>query len=467
MLARCLVAVACMVRMPGAGAQILWLTSERPQEPQHRLSSHLGTWAEARGRQSHQLTCSFSSAHAPVPLTAWFKQFERCDPVTLPVDHATRFQEQSPAEAVFTDATGRRSVMQAEATQLADLQPGVLRVSATAVTRHTGPEWVGNRGTPRAWGEVYFRVPEGPRVRLNFRGSLRWEGKASAYNGGFQVLWRPNTISDPRATLPNFGWIASNADRTQTSGTVVQQNVYLSPGVYMITWHVHADVTDADSLVVLEIAADFVDEELCQDTFDASTPRWPSGSGYTATIVREEPTGQTRYTPHCDNHPGACWKQSRVRFHIRKGDRETGPHFGWKYLPGTLRRDRDYLRCPDIDPRYNCHGLTFAQSRFWLEDDSLRQILVQWCPREIRAADAQPGDVRVYFSAAGLPPIFDWLGSAVQQEPSHSQTLLQRPGEIDPRQRIVDEKAGLLRYSPEIKIDGWDRGTARYFRCDF
>ncbi len=147
----------------------------------------------------------------------------------------------------------------------------------------------------------------------------------------------------------------------------------------------------------------------------------------------------------------------------RNGGRQSGPHIGWRYEPGTLRRDPYYpARCRDLDPRFNCHGYQFAEARLWLEKAAVDQILEYWCRPVSSPGDLRDGDVRIFSSlkvdVLDIPPGLGWF----TVEPDHSQILQQAP-------TVVDDKLGVLRYDPAFSKDpGWTGGgVPKHYRCRF
>ena len=56
----------------------------------------------------------------------------------------------------------------------------------------------------------------------------------------------------------------------------------------------------------------------------------------------------------------------------------------------------------ELNPVYNCHGLTFASRRTWIDDSSMiRNIIEDDCYELIKENDALPGDVVIYVADDG------------------------------------------------------------------
>lgn len=354
------------------------------------------------------------------------------------------------------------------AQQLAEFDPDSLLVDATTATRYSGQIRVGNRAVPSAWGDVLFRVPSRLETTLVFDGTLSWTGSASSWSGSFQVISIPNTGS-PSAPVVNFGYHPSYVRQGATSGTI-SQAVTLQGGVYRLKWHIGHDAFDgpkSDGEAKLKMNLKFTDDIACKDAFGPAELRWPVHGGYTAKILRAE-TEEYREAPECkvDDSP-ACWKQRKVLFKIQKGERTTGPYVGWAYVPGTLRRHKDYpLSCKEIDPRYNCHGYMFAGSMLWLEEEAINGILADnWCRRMDVTQDAwRPGEVRLWRTVEYGQRVTP-QGSTTPwfyRAPDHSQMMM-------PERDVLDEKLGAMAYARPDRHQDLTRakGVAEYYRCDF
>lgn len=473
---RYLPALLCLAASGPAAAAVEWFASPNPGEPQFGWSSHVGTWAQARATagQLSESPCSFAVGNPPQPLTAWFKQFTHCrEPAEFTRGESAFFNSHDSGFAEFSDpATGREARLTSVATQEAYFHSSYLRVIASVETHHTGVAGVGMLSRPHAWGEAYFRVPEGPKVKMSLNVSLEWEGSATARNGSLQVLWMANTLRDPAADRVNFVF---RPQKGATSHAFDERTHWLSPGVYQITWHVHNSVTTAgnrDSKVNFTLKVGFGERERCPDTLGPASPTWPRGTTYTAT-VRAEPVGlfgedvsggSTRDAPQCEKGSTVCWKQEKVNVYITKDGIEQGPYQGWRYVPGTLTRDPAYpLRCEDIDPRFNCHGYSFAAGIAWLEQEAVQQILRDWCLPSIRRAPGEwhAGDIRVFRDPARTEwHVAPWLQDYMF--PDHSGTLLETVG-------AVDEKLGLVVLQRPAHLSTLTRteGVPEYYRCRF
>jgi len=75
--------------------------------------------------------------------------------------------------------------------------------------------------------------------------------------------------------------------------------------------------------------------------------------------------------------------------------------------------------CADPNPRFNCHGMTFASRRTGIfESAALTQILAEDGYEEIQADRVKPGDVIMYFGSDG-----DYEHSGLVVEPPRAETL--------------------------------------------
>ena len=75
--------------------------------------------------------------------------------------------------------------------------------------------------------------------------------------------------------------------------------------------------------------------------------------------------------------------------------------------------------CAESNPRFNCHGMTFASRRTGIfESSALRQILKEDGYEEIQKGQVMPGDVIVYYSSDG-----DFEHSGLVVEPPTRQNL--------------------------------------------
>ncbi len=428
-------ALACLAFSWAAQAQVEWF--------QGANSSHLGARAQANGRETH-LPCTFDVVNPPNPLTAWFKQFSHCKSSGLRNKMPAGFiADHDDGYARFVHpTTGQESKVMSIARQTALFEPRSMEMQATVATRYSGQIQVGNRAVPDAWGDVLFTVPANRQTTMVFDGTMGWSGRASSWSGTLQVYSVPNKISPLGARVVNFGYHPSYV-RPGASSWTTSHVVTLDPGVYRLKWslgHSSFDASDQDGEVKLNMRMNFTDDIACKDAFGPAVQRWPADGGYSSTILLAE-TDEYRDAPQCtEKGPKACWKQRKVFFKIQKGDRVTGPYFGWAYVPGTLRHEKNYqLECGEIDPRYNCHGYMFAGSMLWIEEHAVNAIIDDgWCEKvDRRRGDWSAGDVRVWRDLrAGQRYNIDWW----YREPEHSQIMTAQ-------RDVLDEKLGTMAYA--------------------
>lgn len=87
------------------------------------------------------------------------------------------------------------------------------------------------------------------------------------------------------------------------------------------------------------------------------------------------------------------------------------PHIEQKYSPDAV--------CADANPRFNCHGLTFASRRTGIFDSAaLKLILCDDGYEEVPKDQVKAGDVIMYYSADG-----DFEHSGLVVEPPRTERL--------------------------------------------
>src|SRR5215472_16206137 len=104
--------------------------------------------------------------------------------------------------------------------------------------------------------------------------------------------------------------------------------------------------------------------------------------------------------------------------------------------------------------RYNCHGLTFASRRTWIDDARLiPRLLDEDGFDEIDARDAEPGDIVVYFDTRGRA--------------DHSGLVVSNPGGLAllvPTVLSKWAKAHEVIHAANVCPYAQDGATIRYFR---
>lgn len=448
-------ACLCVGLSSAAHAEVEWFTVEKPGEGGYAFTSTMYVEARASVAASSDSTCAAAIGN-PRPRQLQRHQQAQAsgapvcdgDVVALTPGSSVQFERTMSAVASSDDKDAPHTTVTATVTQRARFDTSgmnlELRTESRIARSPTETRVRSARVQPSAFGHVYFRVPAGRPLRLNFFATLTWEGQAHA-NGDFGIHPMPNTGAK--------GGIAFQPAHVKLSEESVARKVagkWFPPGVYRLEWRAGTDGR-ANATVNLDVKIVF--HRRCPDP-TGDLPGWPEGRDAGLTVEERPRSGKpkVRWSVKCEMEGSpTCWQEERVLFDlVRKDGKRIEQLEGWRYRPGTLTVDpAGGLACSELDPRYNCHGYTFAAGEYWIDDASAQTILDQWC-QQIGDGDGQlSGDIRV-FKDYDIWPFF---------ELAHSQT--RRVGDA------FDDKRGECRLGSEHDQCKLWIDTPVDYRCEF